>query len=100
VPAARVRKDIWQLGSEANPWRDPAILAYAHAVAAIKKLDTTDAKNGASWKNQAELGLWDPGHLHVTFSAIGVEDEVARRPSRSLCAGALVALMGLVMLTG
>jgi len=24
-----------------------------------------------------ELGRWDPEHLHVTFSAIGVEDEVA-----------------------
>jgi hypothetical protein len=24
-----------------------------------------------------ELGRWDPGHLDVTFSAIGVEDEIA-----------------------
>lgn len=53
--AARVRKDIWDLGDEANPWRDPAILAYAKAVAAMKKLDTTDPKNGASWKNQAAI---------------------------------------------
>ena len=53
--AVRVRKDIWDLGDEANPWRDPAILAYARAVAAMKKVDTTDPKNGASWKNQAAI---------------------------------------------
>ena len=53
--AVRVRKDIWDLGDEANPWRDPAILAYARAVAAMQKLDTTAPKNGASWRNQAAI---------------------------------------------
>jgi tyrosinase len=53
--AIRVRKDIWKLGDEANPWRDPAILAYAHAVAAMQKVDKTDPKNGASWRNQAAI---------------------------------------------
>jgi hypothetical protein len=53
--AVRVRKDIWDLGDEANPWRDPAILAYAHAVAAMQKVDTTAPSSGASWKNQAAI---------------------------------------------
>lgn len=53
--AVRVRKDIWDLGDEADPWRDPAILAYARAVAAMQKVDTTDPKNGASWRNQAAI---------------------------------------------
>ncbi len=51
----RVRKDIWDLGDEDDPWRDPAILAYARAVAAMKKVDTTDPRNGASWRNQAAI---------------------------------------------
>ncbi|MEY2441110.1 MAG: tyrosinase [bacterium] len=55
MAAVRVRKDIWDLGDEADPWRDPAILAYARAVAAMQKLDTTDPKNGASWRNQAAI---------------------------------------------
>ena len=53
--AVRVRKDIWDLGDEADPWRDPAILAYARAVAAMQKVDTTNPKSGASWRNQAAI---------------------------------------------
>ena len=55
MATVRVRKDIWDLGDEANPWRDPAILAYARAVAAMQKVDTTDPRNGASWVNQAAI---------------------------------------------
>ena len=53
--ALRVRKNIWDLGDEDDPWRDPAILAYAHAVAAMKRVDETHPRNGASWKNQAAI---------------------------------------------
>jgi hypothetical protein len=55
VATTRIREDIWELGDEADPWRDPAILAYARAVAAMQKLDSTDPENGASWKNQAAI---------------------------------------------
>jgi hypothetical protein len=55
MAAIRVRKDIWDLGDETDPWRDPAILGYARAVAAMQKVDTTDPSNGASWKNQAAI---------------------------------------------
>ncbi len=55
MAGVRVRKDIWDLGNEANPFRDPAILAYARAVAAMQKLHSTDPTNGASWINQAAI---------------------------------------------
>jgi tyrosinase len=51
----RVRKDIWDLGDEAKPWRDPAILAYAKAVSAMQKVDATSPRNGASWINQSAI---------------------------------------------
>jgi tyrosinase len=51
----RVRQDIWDLGDTANPWRDPAILAYALAVKAMQDLDTTNPNNGTSWINQAAI---------------------------------------------
>jgi len=67
MAGVRVRKDIWDLGDEADPWRDPAILAYAHAVAAMQKLDATAPSNGTSWRNQAAIhehqGAHKPGRL-------------------------------------
>ncbi|MGH2917803.1 MAG: tyrosinase family protein [Solirubrobacteraceae bacterium] len=53
--AVRVRKDIWDLGDETDPWRDPAILAYAKAIRAMQRVDQTDPTNGASWINQAAI---------------------------------------------
>jgi tyrosinase len=60
VPA-RVRKDIWDLGDEADPWRDPAILAYANAVGAMQDLDESDPGNGTNWVNQAAIHERQPG---------------------------------------
>jgi tyrosinase len=59
--AVRVRKDIWDLGDEANPWSDPAILAYARAVGTMQALDTTEPDNGANWTNQAAIHERQPG---------------------------------------
>jgi tyrosinase len=59
--AARTRKDIWDLGDEADPWRDPAILAYAEAIAAMQELDRTEPDNGTSWVNQAAIHERQPG---------------------------------------
>jgi tyrosinase len=51
----RVRQDIWDLGDEADPWRDPTILAYARAVGAMQALDESDPDHGANWSNQATI---------------------------------------------
>jgi tyrosinase len=60
VPA-RVRKDIWDLGDEEDPWRDPAILAYAQAVGAMQALDEDEPENGTNWTNQAAIHERQPG---------------------------------------
>jgi tyrosinase len=63
----RVRRDIWDLGDESDPWRDPVIDAYADAVHAMKKLAQTDPSHPANWTNQAAIHGHDgptiPGRL-------------------------------------
>jgi tyrosinase len=63
--AVRVRRDIWELGDEANPWRDPAIRAYADAISAMQRLNTSDPSNGANWSNQAAIHARRPGTAPV-----------------------------------
>lgn len=55
MAGVRVRRDVWELGDEANPWRDPALLAYARGVAAMKALAKKDPSNAANWVNQAAI---------------------------------------------
>ncbi len=51
----RVRKDIWDLGDDGDPWREPEVLAYAQAVAAMQALDEAEPGNGTNWANQAAI---------------------------------------------
>jgi hypothetical protein len=46
-----VRRDIWQLGSEEQPWH-PITLAYARAVRSMQQLPLTDPR---SWRYQAAI---------------------------------------------
>jgi tyrosinase len=53
--AVRVRQDIWALGDENDPWRDPTILAYAKGVKAMQDLDASSPDDGRSWQNQSAI---------------------------------------------
>ena len=55
MASVRVRQDIWDLGDDSDPWRDPVIGAYADAVGAMKKLANTDPSNPTNWVNQAAI---------------------------------------------
>jgi tyrosinase len=55
VTGVRVRQDVWDLGDETNPWRDPVIGAYAQGVSAMKALAQTDPAHPANWTNQAAI---------------------------------------------
>jgi tyrosinase len=55
VTTVRVRQDIWDLGDESDPWRDPVILAYAHGVGAMQQLAPSEPRNGANWVNQGAI---------------------------------------------
>jgi tyrosinase len=55
MSAVRVRQDVWELGDSTDPWRDPALLAYARAVASMKELAQSEPENGANWTNQAAI---------------------------------------------
>ncbi len=55
MAGVRVRRDVWEMGDEADPWRDPALLTYAHGVAAMQRLAQTEPSNGANWINQAAI---------------------------------------------
>lgn len=61
----RIRRDVWELGDEGDPWRDPAIRAYADAVGAMQRVDLSDPRNGASWSNQAAIHERRPGTAPV-----------------------------------
>jgi tyrosinase len=51
----RVRRDIWDLGDDDDPWRDPAVLAYAQAVGAMKRLSVQRPHFPTGWVNQAAI---------------------------------------------
>jgi tyrosinase len=55
MPDVRVRKDIWELGDEQDPWRDPIVVAYARAVGAMKQLAQSEPTNPTNWVNQAAI---------------------------------------------
>jgi tyrosinase len=55
VTKIRVRQDIWDLGDEADPWRDPVIVAYAQGMGDMKRLDASDPGHGTNWTNQAAI---------------------------------------------
>jgi tyrosinase len=63
----RVRRDVWDLGGDDDPWRDPAIVAYADGVGAMMKLAQSHPSHPANWVNQAALHKHDgpsvPGRL-------------------------------------
>jgi tyrosinase len=66
----RVRQDIWDLGDESNPWRDPVIVAYAQGVGAMQALAESDPAHPANWINQAAI------HEHLGRTARGrLEDQ-------------------------
>jgi tyrosinase len=62
-----VRRDVWDLGDEDDPWRDPAIAAYADAVGAMMELAQTHPSHPANWVNHAAIhkhrGQSVPGRL-------------------------------------
>lgn len=55
MTAVRVRRDVWELGDENDPWRDPTLAAYARAVASMQELAESEPGNGANWVNQAAI---------------------------------------------
>jgi len=55
MAAVRVRQDVWELGDEDDPWRDPAILNYARGVQAMMALAASDPGHEAGWVNQAAI---------------------------------------------
>lgn len=55
MSGVRVRRDVWELGDTNDPWRDPALLAYAHAVDSMQALARSEPSNGANWVNQAAI---------------------------------------------
>jgi len=63
----RVRRDVWDLGDDDDPWRDPLIVAYADGVGAMMKLAQSQPSHPANWVNQAALHKHDgpsvPGRL-------------------------------------
>ena len=67
MPDVRVRQDIWDLGDDNDPWRDPIVVAYADAVQAMKELAQSDPSNETNWVNQAAIhehhGASVPGRL-------------------------------------
>jgi len=63
----RTRQDVWELGDEKDPWRDPTLLAYAQGVGAMQEVAQREPGNGANWTNQAAIherrGSKVPGRL-------------------------------------
>jgi tyrosinase len=55
MATVRVRQDVWDLGGDDDPWRDPVIVAYADGVEAMMKLAESDPSNPANWVNQAAI---------------------------------------------
>jgi tyrosinase len=55
MAAVRVRRDVWELGDENDPWRDPVIVNYARAVQAMMDLAASDPAHEANWINQAAI---------------------------------------------
>lgn len=55
MSGVRVRRDVWELGDLNDPWRDPALLAYAHAISSMQALAQSEPENGANWVNQAAI---------------------------------------------
>jgi tyrosinase len=70
MATVHVRRDVWDLGDEDDPWRDPAIVAYADGVGAMMKLAQTNPSHPANWVNQAAI------HKHRGSSVSGrLEDQ-------------------------
>jgi tyrosinase len=54
MPTIRVRQDIWELGTETEPWH-PVIEGYAKAVRAMMDLAGQTPGDPRSWVNQAAI---------------------------------------------
>src|SRR5262245_61082947 len=55
MATVRVRRDIWELGDENDPWRDPVIVAYAEGVRGMQALAESEPGHPANWTNQSAI---------------------------------------------
>lgn len=49
------RRDVWELGSDSEPWQDPSLEWYARAIVAMQERNGTDFSDPTCWRYLAEV---------------------------------------------